>query len=159
MGLKEDVEALLDKHYDNREVLQAINHNGVIRVGEVVRSDGEEDAFTIVLPAPETDQNSAPTAAITTAPSSPGLGETVSFDGSGSSDPDGTVESYEWTIDGGTFSGQVVEQSYDSPGDKSAQLVVTDDDGATDAAQSTVTVEMKYGQAGYGEHGYGGVAA
>jgi len=65
---------------------------------EVSVSDGQAtdtDAVTVTVTA----DNQPPTADFTVDPSSPAPGEQVSFDASASSD-DGTIESYEWTIDG-----------------------------------------------------------
>ena len=65
----------------------------------------------------------------------------VSFDGTGSSDSDGTVESYAWAFGDGTTSTQVSpDHTYSTPGDKSVTLTVTDDDGATDSVTKTITV-------------------
>jgi len=67
------------------------------------------------------------------APSEATVGEPVTFDGSGSSDPDGTVASYEWDLDGdGEYeaTGATVEHSFDEPGERAVELRVTDDDGA-----------------------------
>jgi PKD repeat protein len=50
--------------------------------------------------------NAAPTAAFTTSPSSPAAGETVTLDGSASSDADGSIESYEWSIETPGSTGQ-----------------------------------------------------
>ena len=68
----------------------------------------------------------------------------ILFDGSGSSDPDGTITSYLWYYgDGYIESGQCVTHSYEdggpSPGrEYNVTLVVTDSDGGT--AQSTLSV-------------------
>jgi PKD repeat protein len=65
---------------------------------EVSVSDGQAtdtDAVTVTVTA----DNQPPTADFTVDPSSPAPGEQVSFVASASSD-DGTIESYEWTIDG-----------------------------------------------------------
>src|SRR4051812_38063586 len=46
----------------------------------------------------------APTPAFTASPAAPFAGDEVTFDGSGSIDPDGTIAKYEWDLDGnGTF--------------------------------------------------------
>ena len=68
--------------------------------------------------------------------------EIITFDGSGSYDPDGIIVSYAWTFgDGESGSGEVVTHSYDSVGTYTVSLTVTDDDGATDIDYATVTIE------------------
>jgi len=60
------------------------------------------------------------------------LGETVSFDGSGSSDPDGSIVSYVWDFgDGTTGSGETTTHDYTAAGTYTVTLTVMDDDGAT----------------------------
>jgi len=66
---------------------------------------------------------------------------TCDFDGSGSSDPDGTIVSYEWDFgDGATGSGITVSHTYVAAGDYTVMLTVTDDDGATDGDSQVVSV-------------------
>ena len=58
--------------------------------------------------------------------------DTVTFNASESSDPDGEVVSYEWDLDNdGTTdaTGEVVTHSFPSAGDYPVRLTVTDDDG------------------------------
>ncbi|WP_336000912.1 PKD domain-containing protein [Halorientalis halophila] len=70
------------------------------------------------------------------------VGESVAFQGSNSSDPDGTIESYEWEFgDGATATGSYTSHAYSSPGEYTATLTVTDDDGATDSQSVTITVD------------------
>lgn len=66
---------------------------------------------------------------------------TCAFDGSGSSDSDGTIVSYDWDFgDGATDSGINVNHTYAAAGDFDVSLTVTDDDGATDTTTRTITV-------------------
>jgi PKD repeat protein len=65
----------------------------------------------------------------------------VSFDGSGSSDPDGNVVSYDWQFgDGGTASGAQAQHAYAAAGTYTVTLTVTDDSGMTASATTTVTI-------------------
>ena len=67
--------------------------------------------------------------------------EVVTFDGSGSSDPDGTIVSYEWDFgDEVTGTGETTTHAYSSPDTYTVTLIVTDDDGATDTDTVIVTV-------------------
>ncbi len=63
----------------------------------------------------------------------------VLFDGSGSSDSDGTISSYEWTWDGGTASGVSPTVTF-AEGTYEVTLTVTDDDNATATDQLTLVV-------------------
>jgi serine protease len=64
-----------------------------------------------------------------------------SFDGSASSDPDGSIVSYAWTFgDGATGSGVTTSHSYAAGGSYTVTLTVTDDEGAAGASSQTVTV-------------------
>ena len=70
--------------------------------------------------------------------------ETVEFDGSGSYDPDGTIDSYNWNFgDGVTGTGETTTYAYLDTGTYTVTLEVTDDGGATgiDTAIVTVTEE------------------
>jgi len=65
----------------------------------------------------------------------------LAFDGTGSDDPDGTIDSYDWEFgDGGTGSGSSPNHSYAAAGSYSVKLTVTDNDGAKDSITHTVTV-------------------
>jgi large repetitive protein len=65
----------------------------------------------------------------------------ASFDGTTSSDPDGTIASYAWDFgDGGNGTGSSAVHPYDDPGTYDVTLTVTDNDGATDSVTHSVTV-------------------
>ena len=65
-------------------------------------------------------------------------GTPVSFDGSGSSDADGTVASYAWDFgDGNVGSGSATTHAYSAAGTYTVTLTVTDDLGLDSAAVST----------------------
>lgn len=69
------------------------------------------------------------------------VGVAAAFDGTGSSDPDGSIISYSWDFgDGSTGTGDVPTHAYTAPGTYNVTLTVTDDAGATDSAMTTVTV-------------------
>ncbi len=90
-----------------------------------------------------------PTASFTTSPNPADTGATVNFNGSASSDPDGTIAKYEWDLDGnGTFETNTgatptTSRSYSASGTVETKLRVTDDDGQTATTSRTVTVNNR----------------
>src|SRR5215472_10090716 len=87
--------------------------------------------------------NQPPTAVITANPTNGPVPLTVSFDGTGSSDPEGHPLTYSWDLNGdGTFgdaTGPTASYTYTTAGVYHPSLRVTDDQGATDTASVTVT--------------------
>jgi PKD repeat protein len=68
-------------------------------------------------------------------------GHRCSFDGSASTDSDGTVTNYVWNFgDGATGSGAMVTHNYAGPGTYTVKLTVTDNGGATGVKSNNVEV-------------------
>jgi VCBS repeat-containing protein len=68
-------------------------------------------------------------------------GVPVSFDGSGSSDVDGTIAAYHWNFgDSTTGTGVSPTHTYAAAGTYTVSLTVTDNDGATDMATTTANI-------------------
>jgi len=66
---------------------------------------------------------------------------TLHLGGEGSHDPDGDIVEYHWFPEGGVYeSGPRIMHAYSEPGNYTAILVVTDDDGATGTDNCTVAV-------------------
>lgn len=62
------------------------------------------------------------------------------FDGSGSTDPDGTIAAYAWEFgDGTTGSGATPTHNYANAGTYNVKLTVTDNEGATGSTITSVT--------------------
>ena len=75
--------------------------------------------------------------------------ESVTLDGSGSSDSDGSISSYEWSKDGSQIAtGETPTVDLDV-GSHTITLTVTDDEGATDNDDLVITVEAASGQIAY----------
>jgi len=67
----------------------------------------------------------------------------VAFDGSASSDPDGTVVSYDWAFgDGATASGAKPTHAYTTAGTYTVALTVTDDTGRKGTATTTASIQV-----------------
>lgn len=65
---------------------------------------------------------------------------TVTFNGSRSSDPDGTIVDYRWDLgDGSTKNGVFMTHTYSQAGAFTVKLTVTDDRGATGEAAAYIT--------------------
>ncbi|MGB0651658.1 MAG: PKD domain-containing protein [Thermoplasmatota archaeon] len=102
----------------------------------VTDNDGATDTSCQVI----TVLNVAPTAAFTGDPASPSNTEPTDFT-DGSSDPDGTVESWSWDFgDGSTSTDPNPSHQYENGGTYTVCLTVTDNDGATDTTCSDVTI-------------------
>jgi PKD repeat protein len=79
--------------------------------------------------------NAAPTAAFTSSVAN----LAATFDGTGSSDTDGTIASWEWSYgDGTTGTGATSSHTYATAGTFTATLTVTDNQGATATASRSV---------------------
>ena len=66
----------------------------------------------------------------------------VTFDGSGSHDSDGSIASYQWAFgDGATGSGPIASHTYTTGATFTAKLTVTDNQGATSTTQLLITVQ------------------
>src|SRR5207249_12043170 len=87
------------------------------------------------------DSGKPPTASFTASPNPAIVGATVTFDGSGSSDPDGTIASYAWDFGDSTGgNGAVTPHTYLSFGTFNVTLTVTDNESFTSTAYRDVVV-------------------
>ncbi len=87
------------------------------------------------------DSSVPPIASFTVSSSTPLIGEPVTFNGSGSYDPDGSIASYAWDFgDGSSASGSVVTHGYATYGAYPVTLVVTDFDNLTGSQTATIRV-------------------
>ncbi len=90
----------------------------------------------------EVGAGDAPAASFVFSPSSPGVAETVFFNGAASTaTPPRTITSYQWDFgDGKGGGGSVTSHKYAKSGDFNVTLTVTDDSGQKGATSNTVTV-------------------
>ncbi|NME71894.1 PKD domain-containing protein [Flammeovirga aprica] len=84
--------------------------------------------------------NQSPTASITATPTSGDVPLFVTFDGSTSSDPDGTIASYEWNFGDSIATGVNVTKVFTEKGTYAVQLKVTDEDGVSDMTSVNIVV-------------------
>ncbi len=85
--------------------------------------------------------NRPPVAKIVTSPEVPEIGQAVTFDAKGSTDPDGTLRSvYKWDFGDGTsiLGGPTIQHRYMQKGAYEASVTVTDNHGATGSISKTV---------------------
>ncbi len=105
-----------------------------------VASDGMEDSSIATVSITVNAVNDTPVSD----PNGPYMGTAgspVSFDGSGSSDEDGTIASYAWDFgDGSNGTGVNPTHAFAGPGLFTVTLTVTDDGGATDTATTTADI-------------------
>ncbi len=98
----------------------------------------EAAAATLVVTVSAVNQ---PPTADAGGPYSGTAGVAVQFDGSGSSDPDGTIASYAWEFgDGNTGTGVNPSHTYAAAGSYTVTLTVTDDVGASASATTTAQI-------------------
>jgi len=87
--------------------------------------------------------NTAPSASFTVEPTSVNAGESVTLDASGTTDSDGAITQYQWDLnDDDSFeeTGETVSHTFDTSGEYTITLAVTDDDGATDTVKKSISV-------------------
>ena len=71
------------------------------------------------------------------------VGKPVAFDGSTSSDPDGTISTYHWQFGDGTGASAIKPtHTFSAPGSYTVTLTVTDNDGLINATAKTILVPI-----------------
>lgn len=121
------------------------NATGVFTVRLTVTDElGATDEAVIAV----TVDDDAPPTAVIDGPTTVLVGDNARFDGSASSDDDGSIASWTWDFgDGDISAGAVVDHTFAAPGSYTIALVVTDDAGKTGRAEHALVVEE--GAAGY----------
>jgi len=107
-------------------------------------SDGRGETATksaSVMVTTTPSNNNSPTAVLTASPVSGNAPLAVSFDSTGSSDPDGDALTFTWDFgDGQTATGPTALHTYSTAGVYTAILTAADGLGGTDARSVTITV-------------------
>lgn len=129
------------------QVWRLTSTNTIVRLadiqftGYVVSASIPQQSISLFVIPATTAGNQPPTAHATAMPTTGTAPLAVAFDGSGSSDPDGTISSFEWNFgDGVTGTGAAVNHTYSTTGGFSATLTVTDNQGATHSTALSITV-------------------
>ncbi|MBC7220788.1 PKD domain-containing protein [Candidatus Bipolaricaulota bacterium] len=111
-----------------------------LRVTDNLGATGQTTRTVTVAPVVV---NQPPVAQFTYTPAAPTTGAAVTFNGTASYDPDGTVVAYAWDLTGNGVidrSGPVVTWTYAVAGTYNATLYVTDNQGATGQTTQVVAV-------------------
>ncbi|MFZ5376121.1 MAG: PKD domain-containing protein [Patescibacteria group bacterium] len=118
----------------------------------VTDNDGGTANHTTSITVVDPNANNQPTASFTQDKTSGVAPVEVNFDGSASTDSDGTITDYSWNFgDGNTGSGVTTSHTYTQAGSYQVTLTVTDDDGATATANLTITVTVPNGTGAFVE--------
>ncbi len=98
-------------------------------------------SFTVIIASGCSILNSPPEPVFNADPQSGDAPLEVSFDASGSFDPDGGVVEYDWDFgDGSAGSGMTTTHTYDNAGDYTVELEVVDGGGASESTTGTISV-------------------
>jgi len=103
---------------------------------------GWEDVWLIKVKG-EGIPNQPPKASFTFSPKNPLVNEEITFDASASTDPDGSIVSYEWDFGDGNITStthEIIKHSYSEAGIYEVTLTVTDDKGAKNSTTKIITV-------------------
>jgi PKD repeat protein len=112
--------------------------------GQITHNSLSEDSTVLFQAGPPPQQ--PPIAVFTFTPTYPEVNEVVTFDASGSYDPDGQIVSYAWDFGDGTpiviENDPITYHDYTSFGEYIVNLTVTDNDGLTDDETATIHVSQ-----------------
>ncbi len=127
----------------SKRVNMTFSNVGTYTITLVVKDDsGVSD--TVLKTVTVTAKPVIPVAHLTVSPTNGEAPLTVSLNGSGSTDADGTIVEYAWTTsDGQQAFGANTQMTFNHAGTYSITLTVTDNDGVTDTAKDGVTVTAK----------------
>lgn len=110
---------------------------GMSSDGTLQQGDGTTLATATITVGGAANQ---PPVAVISGPSTGVAGATLSFDGSNSSDPDGTIGNYAWDFGNGSAGAGAIVTNVFQAGNYTVRLTVTDNLGATNTASSTITI-------------------
>jgi large repetitive protein len=120
-----------------------IAHSFTLSGPKTVTLTVTDDSGSVAQASHEVSVSHLPPVASFTAPASVSTGQPARFDGSSSSDPDGTITSYRWDFGDGTTqitAGPRTSHIYRRSGTWAVTLTVVDDSASTNLARHAVTV-------------------
>ena len=123
-------------------VTHTYTNNMIYQITLTVIDDGQE---TGSISKDLSVSNRAPTAVIKTSKESALTFESLTFDASGSFDPDGLVRTFTWVFgdEKVTKTGKIVTYAFTKPGNEKVTLKVMDDDGAFGSVNITFKVNNR----------------
>ena len=115
---------------------------------KVTDDQGATDQETVTVTVTGSPMADMPPAAVISSSATVGsVPLQVHFDGSSSSDKDGSIVSHQWDLgDGATAAGAMVTHTYTTAGTFTAKLTVTDDDGLTGSTTTPVLTSLPSGE-------------
>lgn len=123
----------------NHTFFSAGDYTATLKITDTIGATDRE-TVSIIATTPSTD-NTPPLAVISSSSSVGAAPLPVQFDGSGSTDSDGSILAFDWDMgDGETATGTPVENTYLTAGTFHAALTVTDNGGLTDSTSTPVLV-------------------
>jgi PKD repeat protein len=117
----------------------------------VVDDDNISNSTTRSVQVNTTKKQTPPSPSFSIPTSSPTAGSQVVFDASGSVDPDGTIQSYEWDFDGDGLvddTGVTGTTTFSSPGSYQVTLTAVDNDNVANSTTKTVQIGGANGSSG-----------
>ena len=118
----------------------AFNHAGTYRPRVYVTDSRGQAVLAYVTVSVTNSPNNVLPVANAGADFTVEVGQSAQFDGSGSSDADGSITSYAWNVEHRDYTGVNPTHVFSRPGQYTATLTVTDNDGAIASDTVVVTV-------------------
>jgi PKD repeat protein len=109
-------------------------------IEEMNEMDNEASRFIVVK------QNVPPIAKFTYSPEKPVVNQTITFNASNSTDPDGNITKYDWDFGDGNITNttnDIINHSYSLIGNYTVNLTVMDSYGATNSSLQQIKVTLK----------------
>ncbi len=131
---------------------EAASQTGPIQAGHVFASAGtaivkltitDKDGGVGTSATTVTIMANRPPRAVISAPTSWAAGQLLTLSGAGSTDPDGDALSYAWHFSDGTDAeGATITHDFDSPGNYTVTLTVSDDHGGQASATQSISIVL-----------------